>query len=234
MSFKSEFVANLPPKPADAIVELADRAQVWMNKPASTADEANATYMLAVFRGFIKRYDLGIEVASGRGATESDLPDYVVAIRRHIDAVTEFYGPIEVDRLLDEYDASRGEEDIGIAVLSKEEKRSIHAHLDGARTIIEDSVLSTRKKNKLFRKLNRLSEDVDKDGTPTDAFFVFAADSAFVIGEMAEKAAPFIAEVKEILNIVGRSRTKAEGVKLPGGRVPLELPYPDDQEHPEE
>ncbi|WP_375205767.1 hypothetical protein [Hyphococcus sp.] len=103
----------------------------------------------------------------------------------------------------------------GYAVLDQSEKLEIHGHLNKIRELIESSDLPLKKKNRLFAKLGKLSAEVDKDGTDTDAFFAFLGDAGFALGEMAEKAKPFTKEVKDMMRIVLRSREKEEGISLP-------------------
>jgi hypothetical protein len=98
------------------------------------------------------------------------------------------------------------------------------------RAIIESSPLSVRKKNALYARLNNLAREVDAHGTRTDQFFAFAGDLAFVLGDMATKAKPFLEEVRETLRVVSRARARQEGVSLPAGDEPLHLPSPDSRQ----
>ncbi len=221
MGFRDEFVANLPADPGEAIVILADRAQSWMDRPKAPDDAVNAIYMQTIFKRFLERYDIGANVEK-----TSDPDDDLPSVNDYVKAVTKFAGQRVVDRLLDNYDVERGDPQFGVTSLTSDEKGEIHTHLDAMREIIEKSRLDTRKKNALYGKLNRLAKEADLDGTRTDRFFAFAGDAAFVLGEMAENAQPFLNEVKEILKIVSRSRARSEGVALPEGDEVLRLPSP--------
>jgi len=223
MSFRDEFIADLPSDPGEAIVTLSDRAQTWMDRPPAPDDEVNGIYIRTIFKRFLERYDIGAKVENTSGEDLPNVPDYVKAI-------TKFAGQRIVDQLLDNYDLERGDPQFGVTSLTTEEKSAIHKHLDTIRVIIEKSRLGTRKKNALYGRLNGLAKEADLDGTKTDRFFAFAADAAFVLGEMAENAKPFINEVKEVLKIVGRARARSEGVALPKGDEVLKLPSPTDAE----
>ncbi|HTK13789.1 MAG TPA: hypothetical protein VL402_08305 [Xanthobacteraceae bacterium] len=117
-------------------------------------------------------------------------------------------------------------EAFGYATLNDEEKTSIHKHIEKIRKIIEQSNLDDRKKNSLFNRLSSLSSDVDRNGTRTDRFFAFASEISFCVGDFAENAKPMFDEVKEVLRIVCRARSRNEGSLLPPGDSVLSLPEP--------
>jgi len=223
MGFRDEFVSDLPPDPTDALIVLADRAQNWIQSPPDEAeDPVNTAYVRAIFNRFISRYAPDIDVKSNPPGSEPSVSEYITAVIRYA-------GARVVDKLLDEYDEQRGE-GFGVAELTPDEKTAIHAKLDDMRRTINASLLAPRKKNALMRKINALADEVDKVGTRTDGFFAFAGDAAFVVGEMAEKAKPFIEQVKDILGILRGSRARTEGVALPKSEEPLGLPSPDANE----
>ena len=220
MSFREDFVSNLPADPGEAIVVLADRAQLWLETPDDGGHSTDSIYIRTIFKRFLERYDIGIAVES------KDPDDSLPSVPDYLKAITRFAGHRVVDRLLDAYDVERGDPQFGIATLSASEKDEVHSHIDAIRKIIEESSLGTRKKNALFGRLNSLAQEVDREGTRTDRFFAFAADAAFVLGDMANKAEPFLKEVKDILKIVTHARAKNEGIALPEGEEILKLPSP--------
>lgn len=216
MNFRQHFLADLPIEPAEAIIVLGERSQEWLDSPGEPSDQANKIFITEILLQFIKRYELDIDISKIDPANP-DIADYVAAI-------TKFSAAHEVGKLLDNYEIASGRDALGIAKLTADEKSKLHKHIDRIRKIVEKSPLSTRKKTKLFARLNELAAEVDMEGTPTDRFFALAGDAAFVTGEMAEKAKPFLKEVKEILKIISRSRAKTEGIDLPKGQEPLQLP----------
>lgn len=142
----------------------------------------------------------------------SELGDYIS--RPIAGEVTSENAGALIEEQLNNYFGNRKYES-GFAVLDSAEKLQIHGHLNKIREIIENSALGTRKKNRLFDKLAKLSREVDKEGTDTDAFFAFLGDAGFALGEMAENAQPFTKEVKDMMRIILRSREKQEGISLP-------------------
>jgi len=213
---------DLPPDPADALITLADRAQVWLNDPDEGPHvNTERVYIESILKSFIQRY-------------APDLIDFELyagspKVAEFVEAIVGYAGQREVHKLLDDYEAKREAivEGFGYARLDDTEKAALRDHLERIRTIVDDSDLDARKKTALFERINGLQEEVDKDGTRTDRFFAFAGDAAFVLSEMAEKAQPFLKEVKDILKLVGEARAKEERVKLPGQEDTLFLPPAD-------
>ncbi len=221
MSFRQKFIENLPPNPDDALIMLADRAAAWLDAPQAPDDSLNRAYVEQILDRFIKRYRPNIQ-----DLILTDEP----SIRDYVEAIIKFAGAREVDKLLDNYERVVEEvESFGVTSLKFEEKNQLHLHIEKARKIIDESPLSDRKKNALFHRLEALRAEVDSIGTKTDRFFALAGDTAFVFGDMAEKAKPFLSEVKEILKIIRGSRARTENVQLPH-EEPLGLPAPETSE----
>ncbi|MFA7413739.1 MAG: hypothetical protein WC048_04575 [Rhizobium sp.] len=218
MSFRRDFVANLPPNPDDALIELADRASAWLETPESPEDNLNFAYIVQILERFISRY---------RPEITQLITSPSPAVKDYIEAIVRFGGAREVDKLLDSYERMVDDaESFGVASLNSGEKEELHRHLENVRKLIQASPLSDRKKNALFHRLEALRAEVDSIGTRTDRFFAFAGDISFVLGDMAEKAKPFVDEVKDILKIIRGSRARTENVQLPHEET-LTLPSPE-------
>ncbi|WP_435657966.1 hypothetical protein [Brucella pituitosa] len=219
MSFRDDFISNLPPNPDDALIALADRASEWLKAPAHDDDPINSAYIIKTLERFISRF---------RPEILNYVQNATPTVKDYATAIIISGGQREVDRLIDNYEKIVDEaESFGIASLDSDEKKSLHTHLENVRVIIQESLIPDRKKNALFHRLQALRSEVDSIGTKTDRFFAFAGDVSFVLGDMAEKAKPFIAEVKEILTIIRGSRARTEHVQLPHDDT-LGLPSPDD------
>jgi len=115
----------------------------------------------------------------------------------------------------------------GYAILTGEEKKEIHVHIERIRTLIDGSGLDDRKKNALLDRLTELAAEVNRNGTRTDRFFAFFSEFGFSVSQFTNNAKPAIEEVKAILRIVYHARARHDGIKLPpGDDIPL-LPDPD-------
>lgn len=219
MTFRDEFIANLPSDPGDALIVLADRAQDWLQSDHRGDDGVEALYIRTIFQRFLDRYNIEVDVYNSTG---EDLP----SIHDYIRAITKFSGSRVVDQLLDKYDVERGDPQYGTAILDSSEKDEVHSHISAIRRIIEESTLDTRKKNALFGRLNDLAIEVDRIGTKTDRFFSFMADLGFALGEFGNNAKPLIEEVRGMIKTISRARARQEGVSLPSDDEPLKLPTP--------
>lgn len=218
---------DLPADPARALHEVATRAGKIVNSHRTTGDyRAVTAFMVQFDERFALKLNLSHYAQAAQGSDASVMLE-VCSVALH--QLENKQIGTDVDEVISLYESLQSDETFGLARLNAEEKQKIHDLIKRARAIIEKSDLSDRKKNALFERLNELAREVDAHGTKTDRFFAFAGDMAFVLGEMATKAKPLLEEVREILKIVSRSRARQEGISLPKGDEPLQLPAPDDK-----
>ncbi len=122
----------------------------------------------------------------------------------------------------------------GYARLDPTEKDDLHNHLNHIRGIIERSDIPDNKKNALFKKLNQLSEEVDRTGTRTDGFLGLIGDLGVRLGQFGKDAQPLTKELNSLLRIVMRSRARAEDIALPKSEdFPLLGPPESEPDEPE-
>lgn len=122
----------------------------------------------------------------------------------------------------------------GYARLDPTEKDDLHNHLHHIRQIIERSDIPDNKKNALLKKLNQLSEEVDRTGTRTDGFLGLIGDLGVRLGQFGKDARPLTKELNSLLRIVMRSRARAEDIALPKSEdFPLLGPAESDPYEPE-
>jgi hypothetical protein len=206
---------DLPEDPREAIKVLADRIRDPFGTNKLGAMEISEA--CALLRRFSDTTGVDLKFPQKAGHSWSEhLSSMLGVIQTYsIDNRGEIIGG-KLDALIQEYQAStERDSSFGFAFLTAGEKEAIHHNITAIRKAIESSSLAPRKKRALFGRLNMLAEEVDKDGTKTDAFFAFLGDLALVSGEMAEKAKPAINQFKEVLEIVAKSRAKQEGASLP-------------------
>lgn len=229
MTLLGELVQDLPPEPSRAIVVFVDRVQVQIldvrPRPGRTEDHAA---LVSFIIKFCARYRIPVNLPESAATVMSHLEVLVSELRKERARILSDVIDSEIDQLLIQFDSGVGES-FGVARLNSDEKKKIHDHIERIRKLIEESDVPPRKKNALFERLAELAREVDLLGTRTDRFFAFAGDVAFVLGDMAKKAKPMLDEVKGILKIVSRSRARQEGVSLPPGDEPLQLPAPSDE-----
>jgi hypothetical protein len=224
---------DLPALPGPALAEFAKRVKeqvIESRKSPGDAVDYRAIRTFAIT--FCEKYKIAIEFSkqAPKGA-ETEYTLMVECITKVLSARPNLIQEeilAEVNEILLNYDSTLGQS-FGLARLNVEERSKIHEHITRIRSILEESQLTDRKKNALFDRLNELMREVDAHGTRTDRFFAFAGDAAFVLGDMAKKAKPFLDEVRAMLRIISRSRARQEGISLPPGDEVLKLPAPEQE-----
>src|ERR1700730_82862 len=218
---------SLPKDPGLAIVTFAERA-LAIHPAAHTMKPEDSEFAINFVEQFttkfIKNVSFKIRVNESRQA-------FAHRILQDLNGDTRLISNVilgEVDDIINDF-INEHDETFGLARLNEEERAKIHVHIDNVRAIIGASILSDRKKNALYERLNRLASEVDAHGTRTERFFSFMGDIAFVMDDMADKAKPLFKEVKEMMRIVARSRARQEGVSLPPGDDVILLPKPEDE-----
>ncbi|MBB1091200.1 hypothetical protein HUU61_07840, partial [Rhodopseudomonas palustris] len=160
---------------------LVDRIQgeildVRPKRPGTAEDYvALASFILR----FCSRYKIPVDLPKSAPNVVGHLEEIVAQLRKDRAKILGDVIDAEIDQLLIQFDSGVGES-FGIARLNADEKKKVHDHISRIRKLIEDSDLTTRKKNALFERLNELAREVDLHGTRTDRFFSFAGDLAFV------------------------------------------------------
>ena len=229
MSKITDAARNLPRDPRLALVNFAGRA-LSVYKIEGLPDIVDAEFIINFINKFSTKFDIGVIFRPY--ATESK-QEFALRILGELDGELKpklLHDVIasEVDDAINDF-LDNQEESFGLAHLNEAERTKIHIQINNVREIIASSVLTDRKKNALYERLNRLASEVDAHGTRTDRFFSFMGDIAFVMGDMAEKAKPLFKEVKEMMRILARSRARQEGVSLPPGDDVILLPKPSDE-----
>lgn len=233
MALLEELLMDLPGEPPRAIVVFADKVVKKVTKtipdkrPGTTDDYAAISSFILKF---CSKYNIDVDltVASNLSVYEhmNQMVQKIVAKRHEILSTVI---DTEIDRFILQYDSKLGET-FGVAKLTADEKKRIHAHLDKIRSLIESSDLPERKRNALFDRLNQLAREVDSVGTGTDRFFSFMGDLGINLGEFGKNAKPLFDEARGMIQSISRARARQEGVSLPPGDEPLMLPNPDKTE----
>ncbi len=221
-------IENLPASPVLVLARLRDEVGMWQREPQAPDDGEKLRQLLAFIRKYVAKNDLDIHFPP------NDDGDVLEVIIGSIDEFVRHYEyeiiDKEIEELVDSANSITDDNSFGFAHLNQSEKERVHGNIGRIRKLIEESGLTTRKKNALYDRLNQLAGEVDRDGTKTDRFFAFMGDTAFVLGDMANKAKPFTDEVKDMIKTIGKARSRKEGTALPPGEEVLKLPAPDGAE----
>ena len=196
---------DLPADPMPALIEIGRRIRQDSSIPNETASIRIAK---RIIEEWCKRNKINLNKTSG--AIQDRLDFYLRQIDEYRNKELEDLATAKVEEAL------RGDIlSFGYARLDPTEKDDLHNHLNHIRGIIERSDIPDNKKNALFRKLNQLSEEIDRTGTRTDGFLGLIGDLGVRLGQFGKDAQPLTKELNSLLRIVMRSRARAENIALP-------------------
>lgn len=201
---------DLPADPMPALIEIGRRishdSSLSKNSPTEPASIRIAIRIIEEWCAKNK-IKLNKYVLSNK---QDHLDNYLGQINEYRNKMLEDLATAKVE------EAIRGDIlSFGYARLDPTEKDDLHNHLSHIRRIIERSDIPDSKKNALFRKLNQLSEEVDRTGTRTDGFLGLIGDLGVRLGQFGKDAQPLTKELNSLLRIVMRSRARAEDIALP-------------------
>jgi hypothetical protein len=112
--------------------------------------------------------------------------------------------------------------------LTPAEKKKIHHYVEQIRRLVEQSQLSTEKRDAIVEKLNALNLEVDRDRTRFEIFTDLAAGLASVSADFARDGAePWWKWVEPIFEAIGIAKKRGEekpSLPPPEGRKRLEPP----------
>ena len=217
---------DLPADRTQALYDICDRIRRDGEFGGFAGSERLVVFDLLT--KFIIRFGFdNIEIPIPKNANSSS--EINIAIDSIIDQVERSRAAESLDKALESFKDRLDGDEFGVAVLSGDEKELLRHKLQEIKNIINSSELDDRKKGALLSRLQALETEIELERTPTERFFGFMIDLAFVSGEMAKQAKPAIDEFKEILKIVMRSRAKNEGVELPSRDNLPQLPSVDDE-----
>jgi len=227
----SIFLKELPADTRHALIELAERIELFISANTALQDKEYAT-LCKLIEVFVNKSGLMVDLPNkdANYGWHSHLQNLLHVVSSYSVDVHAEDSERELADIIDSYRSdSVSALPFGYAALSADEKVLIHDRLQQVRATIESSKLKESKKNALYSRLAKLSEEVDRSGTKTDAFFSFGLDLAMTAGEMAEKAKPAINEFKDVLEIIFRRRSQSEGVRLPKPDDFPSLPAPESE-----
>ncbi|MEO0399130.1 MAG: hypothetical protein AAF224_06850 [Pseudomonadota bacterium] len=215
---------DLDPNPGKAAVEICDRLQSYLEaNEDKDEDAAEAAFQLIV--KFASRARLPYsDAVSSLAARQST--SYYQDFRTASGIAKRHRNEIEMDEALSGYFDDKIY-DFGYAILSSDEKKEIERLLSNISSIIQESDLNSRKKNKIFEKIADLQKEVYKDGTKTDGFVTLLHDLWFAANQMVGNRDELMGLARDIYEIVSQSRAKNENVELPPPADDPLLPKPE-------
>lgn len=129
---------------------------------------------------------------------------------------------------------------LGTAITLKQSfKSEVGSHLERIRKIINQEVSEGAKKDKIFKKINALQSEVDRDMTTIDAAFGRMLDLSRVIGACSDNVKPAVDQLERIKKIFWDNSDKVDTLPKPerkkalpkantevnSGDLPDEIPF---------
>ena len=106
--------------------------------------------------------------------------------------------------------AARKKEHVSVLVLDPDFKTQIGAHLTAIRKIVGEAEISANKRDAIFRPINNLQEEVDRDRTRTEAAFALLLDLTSAISNGAKNLDPALERVERIIKVLARAKDESE------------------------
>jgi hypothetical protein len=106
--------------------------------------------------------------------------------------------------------AARKKEHVSVLRLSPDFKAQIGAHLAAIRKIVADAEVSESKRDAIFRRINNLQEEVDRDRTRTDVAMALWLEVTSAIGKGAKNLDPAIDRLERIVKVFAKAKDENE------------------------
>jgi hypothetical protein len=102
--------------------------------------------------------------------------------------------------------SARKKQNVSVLVLSPDLKAQIGAHLIAIRKIVSESEISENKRDALFRRINNLQEEVDRDRTRTEAAMALLLDVTSAVAKGAKQLDPVLDRVERIIKVLAKAK----------------------------
>ena len=101
----------------------------------------------------------------------------------------------------------------GTAILIRSDyKNEIGKHLTTIRKIVDQKIANANKKDAIFRNINSLQSEIDRDQTTIDIVFGRALDLSETIGKFAENLEPAIEKMERIKSLLWDNGKRVEAL----------------------
>jgi hypothetical protein len=106
--------------------------------------------------------------------------------------------------------SARKKENVSVLALSPDFKTQIGGHLTAIRKIVSEADVSENKRDAIFRRINNLQEEVDRDRTRTEAALALWFDVTNAISKGAKNLDPAIKRVERIMRVLAEAKDENE------------------------
>jgi hypothetical protein len=106
--------------------------------------------------------------------------------------------------------SERKKENVTVLTLSPDFKAQIGGHLMAIRKIVGEADVSLSKRDAIYRRINNLQEEVDRDRTRTEAATALWLDLTSAIGKGAKNLDPALDRVQKIMGVLSKAKDENE------------------------
>jgi len=106
--------------------------------------------------------------------------------------------------------AARKKDNVTVLMLTPDFKTQIGGHLTAIRKIVAEAEISENKRDAIFRRINNLQEEVDRDRTRTEAAMALWLDLTSAISKGAKNLDPAIDRMERIIKILAAAKDENE------------------------
>jgi hypothetical protein len=130
--------------------------------------------------------------------------------------------------------AARKKEHVSILTLDADFKTQIGGHLTAIRKIVGEADISANKRDAIFRRINNLQEEVDRDRTRTEAAFALLLDLTSAISNGAKNLDPALDRVERIIKVLAKAKDENETKALTAPKDRKRIAPPNNTPEPTE
>ena len=217
-----EALKNLPSDPELAFVEFERIIRNSITDKNGEIEYGKARQYVNLLYAFIDEHKIDVGIDSTRAISDNtgfynhilELAERFatrVRIRKHRDVSPNF---TSVVRFNSDY------------------REQVHEKISLIRKILLAADIREARREELFRKLNALASEVDKEHTTSEALTSIWLEATQAIGEGAENLEPVLKLLERIAKIFGKARSEEDVKELPAGQVQRLLEGPT-EEHTE-
>jgi len=110
--------------------------------------------------------------------------------------------------------------------LTEAEKRKIRHHLEQAKVVVDEAILSKDKRDYLYKRLNDIVLEVDRDRTRLEIL-------SYRVSQLAEAGEPFWKWIRLMFGVVGSAKEREQTQTLPGPRARPQIEAPRKRPQPQ-
>jgi hypothetical protein len=129
--------------------------------------------------------------------------------------------------------AARRKEHVSVLTLDLDFKTQIGGHLTAIRAIVGEADISANKRDAIFKRINNLQVEVDRDRTRTEAAMALLLDITSAISNGAKNLDPALDRVERIIKVLAKAKDENETKALTAPKdrkriaAPTTAPPPD-------